>query len=309
VYESKQIDEIYLVRVTCADEAAERPPAEEGKGAAPDPELSALEAALRAEFADIIVYGLPPGIPPARDVDHEIPLEPDAKPVPRQPTRRLSPAEHAECQRQLASLLEKGLIRPSKSGYGANILFARKKDGSLRMCIDYRALNKQSKKNKYPLPRIDDLLDRLGGAQYFSSIDLASGYHQIRMAPGDIEKTAFTTRLGLYEFVVLPFGLTNAPATFQTLMNGIFHAHLGQFVIVYLDDIMVYSRTLEEHISHLRQVLSLLREHKLYAQERKCELFKTELKWIGHRVGSGSISTDPRKVEVINEWPAPANQK
>ena len=154
---------------------------------------------------------------------------------------------------QLDELLAKGYIRQSKSPYGAPVLFVDKKDGKLRLCVDYRALNKVTVKNSYPLPRIDDLFDRLAGAKYFSRIDLRSRYHQIWIAQGDEEKTACRTRYGSFEFLVMPFGLCNAPATFTTLMNNIFHEYLDDFVIIYIDDILVYSKTVEEHASILRR--------------------------------------------------------
>lgn len=151
--------------------------------------------------------------------------------------------------------MENGFIRPSKSPYGAPVLFVKKKDGSLRMCIDYRALNKITIKNKYPLPRIDELLDRLLGSKVYSKIDLRSGYHQVRIAKGDEHKTAFRTRYGQFEFLVLSFGLTNAPATFMTMMNEIFKEYLDDFIIVYLDDILVFSKNMEDHEKHLEIVL------------------------------------------------------
>ena len=166
-------------------------------------------------------------------------------------------------KKQLFELLEKGFIRPSKSPFGAPVLFVKKKDGTLRMCLDYRLLNKITVKNSYPLPRIDDLLDQLGNACYFSKIDLCSGYHQIRIAEQDIPKTANNTRYGHYEFLVLPFGLCNAPATFMAAMNSIFAPYLDKFVIIYLDDILIYSRNAEEHLAHLRTVLDLLQTQLL----------------------------------------------
>ena len=208
----------------------------------------------------------------------------------------------------MARLLQLGHVVPSTSPYGAPILFTVKKDGKLCMCIDYRGLNKLSIKNRYPLPRIDEMLDRLNGAQFFSIIDLRSGYHQIRIAPEDTHKTAFRTRYGHYEFLVLPFGLTNAPATFQTLMNNLLKPHLDVFVLVYIDDILIFSKTLDEHLLHLRTILGILRENKLYAKLEKCEFLKDELEYLGFLISKNGIKTQPKKIEAVKNWPTPTNQ-
>src|SRR3954454_20898493 len=176
-----------------------------------------------------------------------------------------------ELKKQLTELMDKGYVQESKSPYGAPVLFVKKKDGSMRMCVDYRALNKITIKNKYPLPRIDELLDRLLGARYFSKIDLRSGYWQVRIADQDVHKTAFRTRYGHYEFLVMPFGLTNAPATFMHLMQQTLRRFLDDFVIVFIDDILIYSKTLEDHTQHLRQVLQVLQEKQLYAKLSECD--------------------------------------
>nr|CAD1829912.1 unnamed protein product [Ananas comosus var. bracteatus] len=176
------------------------------------------------------------------------------------------PAELKELQAQLIDLLDKGFIRPSVSLWGAPILFVRKKDGSFRLCVDYRELNKVMINNKYPLPRIDDLFDHLQGSRVYSKIDLQPGYHQLKIKPEDVQKTAFRTRYGHYEFTVMPFGLTNAPAAFMDLMNRVFKEYLDRFVVVFIDDILVYSRSDEEHAEHLRIVLQVLGEEKLYAK-------------------------------------------
>jgi len=181
----------------------------------------------------------------------------------------MAPAELVELKKQLQELLDKGLIQPTVSPWGAPVLFVKKKDGSLRLCIDYRELNRVTVKNKYPLPRINDLFDQLAEATIFSKIDLRSGYHQLKIKREDVPKIAFRTRYGHYKFLVLPFGLTNAPAYFIDLMNQVFHTFLDKFVVVFIDDILVYSKTREDHIEHLRTVLKTLADHKLYAKLKK----------------------------------------
>ena len=220
---------------------------------------------------------------------------------------RLSPKELEEVERQVAELLKLGLIEPSSSPYGAPVLFVGKKDGSLRMCIDYRALNKITVKNKYPLPRIDQLMDSLAGAKVFTSLDLQSGYHQIRISPEDVSKTAFRTPFGHYQFKVLSFGLTNAPATFQAAMNDMLRPLLGKFVVVYIDDILIYSKDAKEHTSHVRQVLELLRANHYHIKLPKCEFEQEEVKFLGHIIGCNGVKVDPAKVAVIQEWLRPTN--
>lgn len=267
--------------------------------------LDSIRRATLQRFRDVFPDELPAGLPPSREVDHRIELVPGAKP-PSRPTFRLSQTELDELKQQLAELTKAGFIQPSKSPFGAPILFVKKKDGTMRMCVDYRALNNVTVKNSYPLPRIDELFDRLQGARYFSKIDLRSGYHQIRIAPEDVPKTAFRTRYGHYEFLVLPFGLTNAPGTFMHLMHQTFRSFLDSFVLVFLDDILIFSKTLEEHERHVAQVLEVLRKEKLYAKESKCELFKTEVEFLGHHVGRDGVRMMEDKVQAITEWPTPA---
>ena len=253
-------------------------------------------------FADI------PGKPPERDIEHKIELEPGAKPQFRQ-LIRMSPAELLECKKQLKDYMSKQHVRPSKSPWGAPVIFVRKKDGTLRMCIDYRALNKTTIKDRYPMPRIDELLDQLKGAKYFSKLDLRSGYHQVRVAEADVQKTAFRTKHGHFEFTVMPFGLSNAPATFQRMMNDVLRPFIDDFVVVYLDDILIYSRTEEEHERHLHQVLEKLREKKLYAKRSKCEFGLEKVEYLGHTVGPEGLSMDDSKVEAILAWPVPKGVK
>ncbi|KAK5774336.1 hypothetical protein PVK06_042191 [Gossypium arboreum] len=182
----------------------------------------------------------------------------------------MGPPELEELQKQLIELLDAGFIRPSKAPFGAPVLFQKKHDGSLRMCMDYRALNKITIKNRYPIPHIADLFDQLGSARWFTKLDLRSGNHQVRIAEGDEPKTACVTRYGSFEFLVMPFGLTNAPATFCSLMNEVLQPFLDRFMVVYLDDIVVYSKTLEEHVGHLGEVFQTLRENELYVKKEKC---------------------------------------
>jgi hypothetical protein len=210
------------------------------------------------------------GMPPDRDVEFVIELQPGTAPISKRPYR-MPPKELAELKNQLQELLDKGYIRSSSSPWGCPALFVKKKDGSLRLCVDYRPLNAVTIKNKYPLPRIDVLFDQLAGAKVFSKIDLRSGYHQIKIRPCDIPKTAFSTRYGLYEFLVMSFGLTNAPAYFMYLMNSVFMMELDKFVVVFIDDILIYSKNEKEHTKHPRIVLQRLRDHMLYAKFSKCE--------------------------------------
>ena len=181
------------------------------------------------------------------------------------------------------------MTRPSVSAWGAPVLFVKKNDGSMRLCIDYRELNKITIRNRYPLPRIDDLFDQLQGAKYFSKIDLRSGYHQLRVRDEDIAKTAFRTRYGHYEFLVMSFGLTNAPAAFMGLMNGVFKPFLDKFVVVFIDDILVYSKTKEEHVEHLKLTLEVLRREKLYAKFSKCEFWIERVQFLGHVIDKDGI--------------------
>ncbi|GJS63883.1 putative reverse transcriptase domain-containing protein [Tanacetum coccineum] len=222
------------------------------------------------------------GLPSTRQVEFQIDLIPGVAPVARAPYR-LAPSEMKELSEQLKELSDKGFIRPSSSPWGAPVLFVKKKDGSFRMCIDYRELNKLTVKNRYPLPRIDDLFDQLQGSSVYSKIDLRSGYHQLRVREEDILKTAFRTRYGHYEFQVMPFGLTNAPTVFMDLMN----------------------RNKKEHKEHLKAVLELLKKEKLYAKFSKCEFWIPKVQFLGHVIDSQGIHVDPAKIESIKDWESP----
>jgi hypothetical protein len=209
-------------------------------------------------------------MPPDRDIEFAIELHPGTAPISKRPYR-MPTTELAELKKQLQELLDKGFIRPSTSPWGCPALFVKKKDNSLRLCVDYRPLNAVTIKNKYPLPRIDVLFDQLVGAKVFSKIDLRSGYHQIKIRASDIPKTAFSTRYRLFEYLVMSFGLTNAPAYFMYLMNSVFMTKLDKFVVVFIDDILVYSKNEDEHTMHLHIVLHRLRDHHLYAKFSKCD--------------------------------------
>ncbi|KAK8586224.1 hypothetical protein V6N13_130745 [Hibiscus sabdariffa] len=242
---------------------------------------------LLDQFQDMMPSELPKQLPPKREVDHRIELVPNVEPPAKAPYRMASP-ELEELRRQLNELLDAGFIRPSKAPYGAPVLFQKKHDGSLRMCIDYRALNKLTVKNKYPIPLIADLFDQLGSARWFTKLDLRSGYYQVRIAEGDEPKTACVTRYGSFEFLVMPFGLTNALATFCTLMNKVLQPFLDRFVVVYLDDIVEYSNTLEEHVEHLRQVFQVLRENELFVKREKCSFAQKEVPFLSHIIGGAN---------------------
>jgi hypothetical protein len=217
----------------------------------------------------------------------------------------MTPKELAELKVQLNELLDKGYIHPSSSPWGCPVLFMKKKDQSLRLCVDYRPLNAVTIKNKYPLPRIDILFDQLAGAKVFSKVDLRSGYHQIKIRPKDVPKTAFSTRYRLYEYLVMSFRLTNAPAHFMYLMNSVFMPELDKFVVVFIDDILIYSKSEEEHVQHLRVILQRLRDHQLYAKFSKCAFWLREVLFLGHVISAVGIAVDPRKVQEVLEWKSP----
>jgi hypothetical protein len=252
------------------------------------------------EFLDVFPEDLS-GLPPERDVEFVIELKPGMAPISRR-SYRMPPNELAELKTQLQDLLEKGFIQPSSSPWGCPAIFVKNKDQTLWMCVDYRPLNEVTIKNKYPLPRIDILFDQRTRARVFSKIDLRSGYHQIRIRPKDIPKIAFTTRYRVFEYLVMSFGLMNAPAHFTYLMNLVFMPELDKFVVVFIDDILIYSKNEEEHAQHLWIVLTRLREHQLYAKFSKCAFWLEEIQFLGHVLSANEIVVDPSKVKDILEW-------
>jgi hypothetical protein len=266
-------------------------------------ELPLKKIPVVCEYADVFPDELL-GMPPDQDIEFSIELLPGTTPISKRPYR-MPPAELAELKKQLQELLDKGFIRPSTLPWGCPALFVKKKDESLRLCIDYHPLNVVTIKNKYPLPRIDVLFDQLVGAKVFSKIDLRSSYHQIKIRASDIPKTTFSTIYGLYEFLVMSFGLTNAPAYFMYLMNSVFMHEMDKFVVVFIDDILVYSKNEEENASHLHVVLQRLREHRLYAKLSKCDFWLKEIKFLGHTISQAGIPVDPDKVQEVMNWKPP----
>ena len=263
--------------------------------------------AVLTEYKDVFPSDLPPGLPPVRQ-GHEfkIDVEDETPPVHR-PIYKLSPLELDEAKKQIQYMLDKGFIRPSDSPYGSPVLFAPKPGGGLRFCIDYRWLNKRTIKNRYPLPLPEEMFDRLGGSKVFSKIDLRAGYWQMPVRKEDIPKTAFRTRWGLYECLVVPFGVTNAPAQFMNLMNDLLRDYLDEFVLVFLDDILVYSRSIEEHAEHLRRVFERLREHRLYAKAAKCEISVKQIDFLGQRVSPEGMTPQSQKMKALQEWATPTD--
>ena len=260
------------------------------------------------DFAHIFSEVASEKLPPHRPYDHSIPLLPDTTP-PFGPIYSLSELELGALKEYIDSNLAKGYIKPSTSPAGAPILFVKKKDGSLRLCVDYRGLNNITVRNRYPLPLINELLDRLNKAKIFTKIDLRGAYNLVRIAPGEEWKTAFRTRYGHFEYSVMPFGLCNAPASFQHLINDALSGYLDQFTIAYLDDILIFSSCYEDHVTHVRKVLECLQDYELFAKLEKCQFYTDSINFLGYTVSTKGITMDTSKVQSVLSWPTPNNPK
>jgi len=262
---------------------------------------TAVQQVLR-QYQD--VFQDPQQLPPSRFYDHHIPLLPGAAPVNARPY--MYPPHHKdEIEKQVQQLLTAGLITRSCSPFASPVLLVLKKDGSWRFCVDYRKLNAITVRNRFPMPIIDEILDELAGTKYFTKLDMRSGYHQVRMKPEDEYKMAFKTHQGHYQFNVMPFGLTNAPATFQCIMNEVLAPFLMKFVMVFLDDILIYSPDFDTHLHHLQLVLEKLSEHKLYMKASKCSFAQTQLEYLGHIISDAGVATNLVKIEAMIKWPVP----
>ena len=299
-----QVEQLYAVLLRPAAEAGGKDTAADGVPlGGDDPRVRALLDEFRST-----VFGEPkPGVPRKRGVEHAIQLLPGAMPPPARPLRHQSERDAAVMKEYVEAGLKSGTLQPSVSPYGSMALIVKKKDGTPRVVIDYRALNEVTVKNKYPLPLMDELFDRTQGARFFASIDLRNGFHQIAIRPEDREKTAFRTRFGHFEYTVLPMGLCNAPGTFMQLMNQIFADMLDRSVLCFLDDILIFSRTEEEHLRHLRTVLTRLREQELYVKPSKCAFLQREVGFLGHRIGADGLRVAPDKISAVQQWPQPRN--
>ena len=271
-----------------------------------DTSLPSSIVSLLQEIEDVFPEEIPNGLPPIRGIEHQIDFVPGAT-IPNRPAYRSNPEETKELQKKVGELMEKGYVRDNLSPYVVSVILVPKKDGTWRMCVDCRAINNITVKFRHPIPRLNDMFDELHGSCILSKIDLKSGYHQIRMKEGDEWKTAFKTKYGLYEWLVMPFGLTNAPSTFMRLMNHVLRAFIGKFVVVYFNDILIYSKNLDDHLIHLKYVLDVLRIERLFANLKKCTFCTDKLVFLGFVVSTRGIQVDEEKVRVIQDWPSPTS--
>jgi hypothetical protein len=266
----------------------------------------ALLDELLEEFAGL--FAEPQCLPPPRHLSHRIRLKPGTGAVAVRPYR-YAHTQKDELERQCDDMLRQGVIRPSSSAFSSPALLIRKADGSWSFCVDYRALNDATIKDKFPIPVVEELLDELRGAKFFTKLDMRSGYHQVLMFPDDVEKTAFRTHQGLFEFLVMPFGLTNAPATFQALMNDILLPFLRRFVLVFFDDILIYSSSWSDHLRHVRTVFRTLQDHRLFLKRSKCEFGLTVVAYLGHMISGEGVAMDRQKVQAVLDWPLPKSPR
>jgi hypothetical protein len=269
-----------------------------------------MEQGIPSSIHEVILefnglFQTPTELPPSRVFDHTISLFPDSVPVNCRPYR-YAPQQKDEIERQVSKILQSSLVVPSTSPFASPVLLVKKKDGTLKFCVDYRKLNAATIKNKFHMPIIDEFLDEIAGANYFTKLDLNSGFHHIRMAPQDEYKTAFKTHHGHLHFRVMPFGLTNAPATFQCVMS-IFAPFMRKFVLVFMDDILIHSRTLKDHAEQLRQVFQVLLTNKMFIKFSKCAFAQPQIEYLEHVISHHGVATDPDKTAAMVQWPVPSS--